>query len=184
MPRGLRRKIEVPTDTQPQFELGDTAADIERRRREREERDERERIEQEDRDRERMEREREESPERGEKSVRTDTDTDVESTQSRYKKGQMKSIFLSDSDEEAIVEFVKQHKELYDKTNDSFKDKRKKERLWEQLAATRNLPVKTVKKWFDTQCTRYGKLTQTKSGQAAEKSTERQSWLKDSFSFL
>ena len=26
--------------------------------------------------------------------------------------------FLSDSDEEAIVEFVKQHEELYDKTND------------------------------------------------------------------
>ena len=96
----------------------------------------------------------------------------------------MKSIFLSDSDEEAIMEFVKQHEELYDKTNDSFKNKQKKERLWEQLAATRNLPIKTVKKWFETQCTRYDKLTQTKSGQAAEKSTERQTWLKDSFSFL
>ena len=45
MPRDRRRKIEVPTDTQPQFELGDTAEDIERRRREREERDERERRE-------------------------------------------------------------------------------------------------------------------------------------------
>ena len=54
MPRGRGRKIEVPADTQPQFELGDTAADIERRRREREERDEGERIEQEERDRERM----------------------------------------------------------------------------------------------------------------------------------
>ena len=42
MPRGRRRKIEVPTDTQPQFELGDTPEDIERRRRERQERDERE----------------------------------------------------------------------------------------------------------------------------------------------
>ena len=112
----------------------------------------------------------EESQERGETRVRTDTDT-VESIQSRQK-GQMKSIILSDSDEEAIVEFIKQHKELYDKTNNSFKDKQKKERLWEQLAATRNLPVKTVKKWFDTQSTRYGKLTQTKLGQAAEKSTE------------
>ena len=30
MPRGRRRKIEVLTDTQPQFELGDTAEDIER----------------------------------------------------------------------------------------------------------------------------------------------------------
>ena len=43
MPRGRRRKIEVPSETQPQFELGDTAVDIERRRREREKRDERER---------------------------------------------------------------------------------------------------------------------------------------------
>ena len=93
-------------------------------------------------------------------------------TQSRQKKRQLKSIFLSDSDEEAIVEFVKQHEELYDKTNNSFKDKQKKERFWESLAATRNLPVKTVKKWFETQCTRHGKLTQTKSGQAAEKNAE------------
>ena len=90
-------------------------------------------------------------------------DTDVESTQSRQKKGQMKSIFLSDSDEEAIVEFVKQQEELYDKTNNSFKDKQKKERLWEQLSATRNLPIKTVKKWFETQHTRYSKFTQKKS---------------------
>ena len=32
MPRQRRRKIEVPPDTQPQFELGDIAEDIERRR--------------------------------------------------------------------------------------------------------------------------------------------------------
>ena len=168
MPRGRRRKIKVPTDTPPQFELGDTAEDIERR--EREEREDRTGREgqREDGERER----REESQERGEKRVQTVMDTDVESTQFRQKKGQMKSIFLSDSDEEAIVEFVKQHKELYNKTNDSFKDKQKKKRLWEQLAATRNLSVKRVKKWFKTQRTRYGKLTQTKSGQAAEKSTE------------
>ena len=131
-----------------------------------------------------MGREEGRQPGRGEKRARTYTDTDVESTQSRQKKGQMKSIFLSDSDKEAIVEFVKQQEELYDKTNDSFKDKQKKERLWEQLAASRNLPVKTVKKWFETQRTRYGNLTQTKSGQEAEKNTEQQTWLKDSFSFL
>ena len=41
-----------------------------------------------------------------------------------------------------------------------------------------------MKKWFETQRTRYGKLTQAKSRQAAEKSTEQQTWLKDSFSFL
>ena len=52
MPRGKRRKIEVPTDFQPQFELGDAAEDIVRRRREREERQERERQEQEEKERE------------------------------------------------------------------------------------------------------------------------------------
>ena len=77
----------------------------------------------------------------------------------------MQSIFLSDSDKEAIVEFVKQQEELYDKTNDSFKDKQKKERLWEQLAATKNLPIKTVKKWFETQRTRYDNHTQSQDKQ-------------------
>ena len=39
----------------------------------------------------------------------------------------MKSIFLSDSDEEAIMDFVKQHKELYDKTHRKFKDEQGKQ---------------------------------------------------------
>ena len=47
----------------------------------------------------------------------------------------MKSIFLSE-DEEAIVEFFKQHEELYDKKNDSFEDKQKKEQLRVQLPET------------------------------------------------
>ena len=125
----------------------------------------------------------EEIQERTEKRPQTDTDTDVESTQSRQKKEQMKSIFLSHPDE-AIVEFFKQHDELYDKTHDKFKDKKRKEGLLERVVASRNLSVNTVKKWFETQHTRYVELTQTKSGQAVEKSTERQTWLKDSFSFV
>ena len=170
MPNGRRRKIEIPTDTQPQFELGDTAEDIERRR-------ERDETEERERQRERLERERtertkqlEESEEMTEKQPRTDTDTDVESIQSRQNKGQMKSIeFMKQH-----VEFVKQHEELYDKTHTKFKDEQRKEGLWERLAASRNLSVNTVKKWFKTQRTRYGKLTHAKSGQAAVKSTERQ----------
>ena len=55
MPRGRRRKTEVPRDNKPQFESGDTVEDIERRRRGRAER---KRREQDDRDRERIEKER------------------------------------------------------------------------------------------------------------------------------
>ena len=58
MPSGRRRKIEVPTDSQPQFELGDTAEDIDRKRGDREEREQRERIEQGLSERERSEKER------------------------------------------------------------------------------------------------------------------------------
>ena len=102
----------------------------------------------------------------------------------KTEEGQMKSIFLIDSDEEAIVESIKQRKELYDKTHTKFKDKQRKECLWERLAATGNLSVSTIKKWFKTQHTKYGKLTQMKSGQATVKTTERQTCLRDSFSFL
>ena len=102
----------------------------------------------------------EESEETTEK--RPCTDTDVEYTQSRQKKGQLKSVFLSDVDEEALVKFLKQHEELYNKTHNKFKDKQKKECLWERLPATRNLSVSTDKRWFEIQCTRYGNITQTK----------------------
>ena len=39
----------------------------------------------------------------------------------------MRNIYLTDLDEEAIVDFVKDHEELYDMTNEYFKDKMRKE---------------------------------------------------------
>ena len=45
---------------------------------------------------------------------------------SRQKKGHMTNIYLTDSDEEAVTDFVKNHEELYDKTNLHFKDKARK----------------------------------------------------------
>ena len=38
-------------------------------------------------------------------------------SESRSKKGHITNIYLTDSDEEVIVNFVKDHAELYDKTN-------------------------------------------------------------------
>ena len=43
------------------------------------------------------------------------------------------------------------------------------------------MSVNTVKKWFETQRMRYGKLLQMTSGQTPEKSTRRQNWLITSF---
>ena len=96
----------------------------------------------------------------------------------------MKSILLSNPDKEAIVKFVKQNAELCDKTQAKFKDKRRKEGVWERPAVSRNLSVNTVKKWFETQRTRYGNLTHMKSGQAAVMGTERQTRIHKSFILL
>ena len=53
-----------------------------------------------------------------------------------------------DSDEE---DFVKDHKKLYEKTDECFKDKVKKECLWERFANSRKLSVKMCKTWFESQ---------------------------------
>ena len=43
----------------------------------------------------------------------------------------MTNIFVADFDEEAIVDFVNDQEELYDKTNELFKNK---DSLWESFA--------------------------------------------------
>ena len=45
----------------------------------------------------------------------------------------MTNIYFTDSDEEAVVDFEKDHEELYDKTKENFKDKSRKECLWEKF---------------------------------------------------
>ena len=62
----------------------------------------------------------------------------------------MTNIYLTDSNEEAIVDFVKDHEELYDKTNEHFQDKARKECLWEIFASSCKLSVKVCKTLFES----------------------------------
>ena len=96
----------------------------------------------------------------------------------------MTNIYLTDSDEEAVVDFVKDHEELHHKTNEHFKDKSRKDCLWERFASSQILSVRVCKTWFESQRTRYGKLTQSKSGQAPKEIAERQNWLQDKFNLI
>ena len=155
------RRIEFPTETPPEFELGDTAADIHWRRHQREAKEKEEQA-QKKREQEARREEATHSPEEGvsETSARTDkSDTKMDTCtetggeagtsqwHSRHKKGHMTNIYLTDLDEEAIMDFVKDHEELYDKRNEHFKDKARKECLWERFP--NNLSVKVCKTWFD-----------------------------------
>ena len=62
------------------------------------------------------------------------------------------------------MDLVKDHKELYDKTNEHFKDKASKEYLCKRFTNSCKLCVKVFKTWFELQRTCYGKLTKLKSG--------------------
>ena len=68
---------------------------------------------------------------------RCDTEMDTEGEgeasmsqlHSRHKKGHITNIYLMDLDKEANIDFVKDHKDLYGKTNEHFKDKARNEYL-------------------------------------------------------
>ena len=91
---------------------------------------------------------------------------------------------FTDSQEVSIVEFVKQHPELYDKEHPRFHDRTKREALWAEISAELKLQPFDVRRWFESQRTRYGKLSKLQSGQALREMTKRQSWVYQQMGFL
>ena len=82
---------------------------------------------------------------------------------------------FTDSQEISIVEFVKQHPELYDKEHPRFHDRNRREALWAEISAELKLQPFDVRRWFESQRTHYGKLSKLQSGQAPREMTKRQS---------
>ena len=91
---------------------------------------------------------------------------------------------FTDSKENAIVEFVKEHPELYDKEHGRFHYRQRKEALWAEISAELKLQPFDVRRWIESQRTRYGKLSKLKSGQALREMTKRQSWVYHQMGFL
>ena len=57
---------------------------------------------------------------------------------------------FTDSQENAIVEFVKEHPELYDKEHGRFHDRQRKEALWAEISAELKLQPFDVRRWFES----------------------------------
>ena len=91
---------------------------------------------------------------------------------------------FTDSQEISIVEFVKQHPELYDKEHPWFHNRNRREALWAEISAELKLQPFDVRRWFESQRTRYGKLSKLQSGQAPREMTKRQSWVYQQMGFL
>ena len=83
---------------------------------------------------------------------------------------------FTDSQEISIVEFVKQHPELYYKEHPRFHDRTRREALWPEIFAELKLQPFDVRRWFESQRTRYGKLSKLQS--------KRQSWVYQQMGFL
>ena len=52
-------------------------------------------------------------------------------------------------------------------------DRQKKEALWAEISAELKLQPFDVRRWFESQRTRYGKLSKLQSGQAPRERTKR-----------
>ena len=91
---------------------------------------------------------------------------------------------FTDSQEISIVEFVKQHPELYDKEHPRFHDRNRGEALWAEISAELKLQPFDVRRWFESQRTHYGKLSKLQSGQAPREMTKRQSWVYQQMGFF
>ena len=91
---------------------------------------------------------------------------------------------FTDTQEVSIVEFVEQHPEMYDKEHPRFHDRTRREAVWAEISAELKLQPFDVRRWFESQQTRYGKLSKLQSGQAPREMTKRQSWVYQQMGFL
>ena len=79
---------------------------------------------------------------------------------------------------------MKQHPELYDKEHGRFHYRQRKDSLWAEISAELKLQPFDVRRWFESQRTRYGKLSEQQSAQAPREMTKRQSWVYQQIGFL
>ena len=79
---------------------------------------------------------------------------------------------------------MKEHPELYDKEHGCFHNRQRKQALWAEISAELKLQPFDVRRWFESQRTRYGKLSKLQSGQAPREMTKRQSWVYQQMGFL
>ena len=79
---------------------------------------------------------------------------------------------------------MKQHPELYGKENGRFHNRQRKEALWAEISAELKLQPFDMRSLFESQRTRYGKLSKQQSGQAPREMTKRQSWVYQQMGFL
>ena len=97
---------------------------------------------------------------------------------------------LTENGDTQMVEWLKDNSCLYDKSHKDYRNKAKKDRMWEEQAAALDRPIGKLQQWYDSQWSNYGRLKaqQEKSGSAATATssdyTIRKNWCLENFNFL
>ncbi len=97
----------------------------------------------------------------------------------------MKSTIFTAADEEAdIMEWIKDHPELYDKKLTAYKDTASKTCLWTEKSVGLNTECKLLQAWYSSMGTQFNKFTKLKSGYGTPELTEHDKWILCHFDFL
>ena len=108
----------------------------------------------------------------------------VEGTRSKRARTERKYASLSPGEEIQLVEFYKENELFYNKKLSAYRDKARKNRVWEEQAKRMGKSVDTLEHWIVNMRTRYAKLIDEKSGMATREMTERDQWIQSAFAFL
>jgi hypothetical protein len=117
----------------------------------------------------------------------SDVDTDAASVTSkasqRGKKTKLHS-FLTEEEEQSMVDWLEENPVFYNKKLKAYKDMAKKECLWREKSAELGKDVAELKTWYTSLRSRFGRLKKKKSGQEDVEMTERDEWVYNHFQFL
>ena len=100
------------------------------------------------------------------------------------KRGKKTAVVFSDENEQKLVDFLRDNEILYNKCLKTYKDRSKRQAVWDKFCEEHNLDNDACQKWFQSQRTLFGKVTHMKWVLGGPQLTEWQKWTRDNFHFL
>ena len=118
---------------------------------------------------------------KGKSAIREGQYVSEDKADKRLKKA---AVLFSADIEQKLVDFLCDNEILYNKRSREYKDRSKREAVWDKFCEENNLEKDACQKWFQSQHTLFGKVTQMKQVMGGPQLTERQKWTRDNFDFL
>ena len=120
----------------------------------------------------------------GDKGKSTTRQRQYVSEEKADKRVKKATVLFSGDNEQKLVDFLRDNEILLNKHLKDYKDRSKREAVWDKFCDENNLEKDACQKWFQSQHTLFGKVTHMKSVLGGPQLTERQKWTRNNFYFL